>query len=67
MEQEFIEIQGTVEDVIFHNDESGFTVIELTTEDTKVEIPSEIKLIKEVTEAKEYKNKALAKTLGKIS
>lgn len=33
MEQEFIEIQGTVEDVIFHNDESGFTVIELTTED----------------------------------
>lgn len=33
MEQEFIEIQGIVEDVIFHNDESGFTVIEMTTED----------------------------------
>lgn len=33
MEQEFVEIQGTVEDVIFHNEESGFTVIELTTED----------------------------------
>ncbi len=33
MVQEFVEIQGTVEDVIFHNDESGFTVIELTTED----------------------------------
>lgn len=33
MEQEFVEIFGTVEDVIFHNEESGFTVIELTTED----------------------------------
>lgn len=33
MEQEFVEILGTVEDVIFHNEESGFTVIELTTED----------------------------------
>lgn len=41
--------------------------IELTTEDAKVEIPSEIKVIKEVTEDKNYKNKALAKTLGKTS
>ncbi len=36
MEQDFVEIQGTVEDVIFHNDESGFTVLEITTEDEYV-------------------------------
>ena len=38
MQQEFEEIQGTVEDVIFHNDESGFTVIELSTEDEYITV-----------------------------
>ena len=32
MDQELLEIQGSVEEVIFHNDDSGFTVLELVTE-----------------------------------
>ena len=38
MEQEFIEILGTVEDVVYHNDENGFTVIELSTEDEYITV-----------------------------
>ncbi len=38
MEQEYIEIYGTVEDVVYHNDENGFTVIELSTEDEYITV-----------------------------
>lgn len=54
MEQEFIEIQGTVEDVIFHNDESGFTVIELTTEDEYI---TAVGVLPEVTAGEELRLK----------
>jgi len=38
MEAELVEIFGTVEDVIFRKEESGFTVLELSTEDEYVTV-----------------------------
>ncbi len=38
MEQDFVEIQGAVEDIIFHNEDSGFTVLEITTEDEYITV-----------------------------
>ena len=32
MKKELFELQGTVEEIVFHNDETGFTVFELVTE-----------------------------------
>lgn len=40
--------------------------IELTNESTTVELPKEIKLIKEVTDNDNYKNNSLAKSLGNV-
>ena len=54
MEQEFVEIQGTVEDVIFHNDESGFTVIEMTTEDEYITV---VGIFPEITAGEELRLK----------
>lgn len=33
MDEELIEIRGTVEDIVFHNDDTGFTVIDLSADD----------------------------------
>ncbi len=52
MEQEFVEIQGTVEDVIFHNDDSGFTVLELTTEDEYI---TAVGVLPEITAGEELR------------
>lgn len=38
MENNLIEIQGTVEDVVYHNDDNGFSVIELSLEDEYVTV-----------------------------
>ena len=38
MDNNFIEIQGTVEDVVYHNDDNGFSVIELSLEDEYVTV-----------------------------
>ena len=38
MYEELTEISGTVEDVTFHNDENGFTVLDLSTEDELVTV-----------------------------
>ena len=32
MEQDLLEVQGSVEEIVFHNEESGFTVLELVNE-----------------------------------
>ncbi len=52
MEQDFVEIQGTVEDVVFHNDESGFTVIEITTEDEYI---TAVGVLPEITAGEELR------------
>ena len=33
MEENFVELSGTVEEIVFHNVDSGFTVLELMTDD----------------------------------
>jgi exodeoxyribonuclease V alpha subunit len=38
MEQELVEICGNVEDVIFHKEETGFTVLEMSTEDEYITV-----------------------------
>lgn len=38
MEQEYIELQGTIEDVVYHNSENGFSVIELSTDDEYITV-----------------------------
>ena len=36
MEENFVELSGTVEEIVFHNVDSGFTVLELMTDDEYV-------------------------------
>lgn len=38
MERDYIEISGTVEDVVYHNEENGFSVIELSTDDEYITV-----------------------------
>ncbi len=54
MEQELEEILGTVEDVVFHNDDSGFTVIELSTE---VEYITVVGVLPEISAGEELRLK----------
>ena len=38
MEESLVELQGTVEEIVFHNENTGFTVLEIMTEDEYVTV-----------------------------
>ncbi len=38
MEENFVELQGTVEEIVFHNSDTGFTVLEIMTDDEYVTV-----------------------------
>ena len=38
MEENFVELQGTVEEIVFHNSDTGFTVLEIMTEDEYITV-----------------------------
>ena len=51
-------------DVFDFNDEIGLLEIELNSIEQEVSLPPFVKIIKEVTNDKKYKNKEIAKTLS---
>ncbi len=38
MEENFVELQGVVEEIVFHNEENGFTVLEIMTDDEYITV-----------------------------
>ena len=38
LEENFVELQGTVEEIVFHNSDTGFTVLEIMTEDEYITV-----------------------------
>lgn len=54
MEEKFVELRGVVEEIVFHNDENGFTVLEIMTDDEYVTV---VGLIPEIAPGEELRLK----------